>query len=113
MISPMRALSYVAAALALAVSLPAQAEVALPQALALVSTGGDVALRCDGAVCRAEFSAFCLERDKPSPSDGTAYHLVNDGGVSVAGILADGTRIDLPADQLSYRSMRRHLALLR
>ena len=40
---------------------------AAPQALALVATHGKVALNCDGHVCKAEFSTFCLQPDRMSP----------------------------------------------
>jgi hypothetical protein len=56
---------------------------AAPQILGLLATAAPVALTCEGGVCTAELSAFCLQEKRPIPKVGTAY------------LPAPGTRITL------------------
>lgn len=70
------------AALAVSIAVPVQAA---PQVLALVPTVDAVEMTCDGAVCEAELSAFCLQEEAESPRPGTTYRLTGGRGLSVEG----------------------------
>jgi len=83
-----------------------------PQVLALVATLGKVALACEGGECGAEFSSFCLERDRFSPTENTPYVLANSGGITVVGVTGDGREVSFaPGDGLKIRSRRAHVAV--
>lgn len=85
---------------------------AAPQALALVATHGSTPLICEGGVCSAEFSAFCLQHDRASPPQGTAYRLQDSGTVQVTGVTQDGSDVTLdPAKFLKFHSLRTHVAV--
>jgi len=85
---------------------------AAPQALALVATGGDVALVCDGDECKAEMSAFCLQYDRTTPVRGTRYDLVDGSDLILKGQAADGREIVLDAGKLlKFHTERTHLAM--
>jgi len=86
--------------------------IAAPQVLALVATHGGTTLTCDGVVCSAEFSAFCLQQNRSSPPRGTAYRLENAGTLKVIGTTEDGGTIMLdPATDLKFESLRTHVAI--
>jgi len=57
---------------ALAFSQPAKAS-KMTQILGLVATSSPVDLKCNGGICAAEFSSFCLQREQPSPGYNTSY----------------------------------------
>lgn len=46
---------------------------AASQALALLETDGPTPLICAGDVCKAEFTTFCLQKERPLPGAGTPY----------------------------------------
>jgi len=74
--------------LGLAASVAAQAA---PQALALLETGDATSLVCDGGVCKAEFTTYCLQKERPLPAAGTAYELADGGGLRLVLTGADGS----------------------
>lgn len=85
---------------------------AAPQALALVSTGGDVALACRGDQCSAEMSAFCLQPTRTTPVRGTKYNLVDGSDIILKGETADGREIVLDGGEyLRFTSERTHVAV--
>ncbi len=61
----------------------AGAQAATPQILALVETTVPVALHCEGEICQAELSAFCLQREQAPPSHGTPYRQAASGGLEI------------------------------
>lgn len=92
--------------------LPAAARAA-PQALALVMTDVPVPVSCEGGVCRAVLTSFCLERERDTPAAGTAYRLaageltlVVRAGDSVRRLLA-GNLVRLAADRGSHAVVAR------
>lgn len=90
----------------------AMAQAAEPQALALVSTGSPVALRCGGGACTAEFTSFCLQQDRFSPHRGTPYEIVADSDIRLIGMAPDGQGVALdPRQYLRITSARTHLAV--
>jgi hypothetical protein len=85
---------------------------AAPQALALVATQGSTTLICDGAQCAAEFSAFCLQKDRASPPRGTPYQLVGGGALKLVGTTREGKTKTLdPVSALAFHSLRTHVAV--
>ena len=46
---------------------------AAPQILGLVATTAPTPLTCSDGMCSAQFSAFCLQQHRISPTAGTAY----------------------------------------
>ncbi len=46
---------------------------AAPQILGLVASAEPTQLTCTDGVCKAEFSAFCLQEHRKSPNSGTVY----------------------------------------
>ncbi len=85
---------------------------AAPQALALIATQGKVGLTCEGHLCSAELSSFCLDAGRQSPASGTEYHLTGSGLVRLTGTTEDGRTVELDAkSHLRFESARRHLAV--
>ena len=54
---------------------------AAPQALALLETDAPTPLVCADGVCKAEFTSYCLQKERPLPGAGTAYELTGDGSL--------------------------------
>lgn len=82
-----------------------------PQTLALVATDGKVNLTCQGEQCTAEFSSFCLQADRYSPSRGTKYVLAEGNAVRLVGTTKDGREVTLDSGAfLKFESLRTHVA---
>ena len=82
-----------------------------PQSLALVATNGTVDLKCEGAICAAEFSSFCLQADRFSPVEGTKYELAEAGDVRLIGTTSAGRLVNLdPRELLKFETLRTHVA---
>ncbi len=81
---------------ALAVAAPLATASAAPQPLGLVATNGPVPLTCFAGQCAAEFTSFCLQRERSIPLPGTAFRAVGDDFTLIA-IAADGKSVRLPA----------------
>ncbi len=106
----MRMPMFLGAALLVAAYPLAGAEAA-PQVLALLATDGPTVLKCEGGRCAAEFSAYCLQRERPDPDDGIAYQ-ATDGGMTLIVTAADGTRRQIPAaDYVSIVTQRSYTAV--
>ncbi len=102
----------VLAGIALAFACGAGVVQAAPQVLALVSTRDKVELKCGDGECWAEFSAFCLQKDRFAPPPGTPYRLVGGGEVRLVGTTGDGRQVMVDADRyLSFESLRSHVAM--
>jgi hypothetical protein len=83
-----------------------------PQILALVETDAPVPLSCDGDNCRAELSAFCLQRDQAAPQHGTPYQVRNRDSLRLVLRAADGTVLRLAAPaRLAINSVRSYSAV--
>ncbi len=84
---------------------------AAPQVLALLATDGPTALKCEDGRCAAEFSAYCLQRERPDPDDGIAYRATDDGMTLIVSA-GDGTRREIPAaDHVSIVTERSYTAV--
>jgi hypothetical protein len=69
----------------------APAAEASPQILALLSTEGPVPMHCQGAVCTAELSAFCLEKARATPEAGAVYRAAPNATIVLVVTASDGT----------------------
>lgn len=98
--------------LAALIAFGSSAAPAAPQALALVATEERVGLVCQGEVCSAEFTTFCLQPDRFAPSSGTRYRLTQGAAVQLFGTTSDGQQTTLdPQEHLRFESIRGHVAL--
>ncbi len=70
---------------------------AATQSLALLETDGATPLQCDGGTCRAEFSTFCLQKERDLPRAGDPYRLADGGRLTLVLTAQDGTTTRLPA----------------
>lgn len=98
------------AALGLAAAPAAHAS---PQILALLSTEGAVPLHCRGAVCSAELSAFCLERNRATPDAGTAYRAAPNAVLVLVVTGADGSVREIDARRLAEFASARDMTAVR
>jgi len=80
--------------------------VAAPQVLGLVASNGiPTPLDCAGAECTAQFSAFCLQQNRPSPSHGDAYAVAPGGRMTLIVTTNSGETRRLPGERyLEIRS---------
>ncbi len=76
---------------------PLSSALAAPQALALLETGGPVALTCADGVCKAEFSTYCLQQERDLPGAGVAYRVARNGPVRLILTGPDGGIRTMPA----------------
>ena len=79
--------------LAAALGFVANAAMAAPQMLGLVATNAAAPLYCEGGVCTAEISTFCLQEHRGEPARGTAYNLVDPAKIILVARAADGRNI--------------------
>jgi hypothetical protein len=77
--------------------MPLGGAAAAPQILGLVATAEPMPLICAEGICRAEFSAFCLQDKRVPPRSGTAYTVARDKGLTLVVTAADGAQRRLPA----------------
>lgn len=86
---------------------PTGAAQAATQALALLETGASTPLVCEDGVCKAEFSTFCLQKDRPLPEANAPYTLAAGGALHLVLIAADGGVRRVPAaDHIRIYSAR-------
>ena len=72
---------------------------AAPQILAALPVESGVELTCADGVCVAELSTYCLQRERPAPSMGTAYVPATDEQFTLVLANDDGNEIRLPASK--------------
>lgn len=95
----------------LAVAAPWAGAGAAPQILALLETGGPAPLICDDAECSAEFSGFCLQKERPDPKFGTKYR-AEGGELTLVVTDASGAIRRMPAgDYLDIATQRSYTAV--
>jgi hypothetical protein len=70
---------------------------AAPQALALLETGGATPLVCADGVCKAEFTTYCLQKERPLPKAGTPYDVAEGRALHLVLTGSDGTVRRVPA----------------
>lgn len=85
---------------------------AAPQMLGVVASAEPVPMTCEGGVCTAELSAFCLEQGRSGPRDGTAYRAVDPRLVTLLAVAADGSAQSVPAaSPIRFASARGYSAV--
>ncbi len=78
-----------------------------PQILGLLARSEVVPLKCVGGECYAEFSSFCMEPDRFSPSHKTAYYPAQGADLALVATLAEGGELRLPVgDVATFISVR-------
>ncbi len=70
---------------------------AATQALALLETSTATPLNCADGVCRAEFSTFCLQKERPLPKTGAPYSVAAGENLHLLLTARDGAVRRVPA----------------
>jgi hypothetical protein len=84
---------------------------AAPQILALLETDGPSPLICEDGKCSAEFSGFCLQKERPDPKYGAQYR-AEGGDLTLVVTDASGAVSRLPAgDYLDISTLRSYTAV--
>lgn len=91
----------------------APAAEASPQILALLSTDGPVPMDCQGGVCTAELSAFCLEQARATPETGAAYRLAPNAALVLVVTGSDGTVREIDGGALAAFASLRDMTAVR
>lgn len=89
--------SFVFALVAGLVVAPFGAVRAAPQSLALLQTAGPTPLICDGGACKAEFTTYCLQKERGLPATGSPYQAVGNGALHLILTGSDGRVRRIPA----------------
>lgn len=79
-------------------TLGASQATAEPQILGLIASLAPVTLQCQRGECSAEFSAYCIERDRRAPIKGNVYTIYDPATLTVEGVYPDGATIVLSLD---------------
>jgi hypothetical protein len=75
-------------------------------------TEDEIPLNCEERGCQAEFSAFCLQPDRFSPTSGTRYGQVSSDSIILTGHKIGGGVVTLDArESLTFESVRSHVAM--
>lgn len=83
-----------------------------PQMMGLVANNSAVPLQCQRGDCFAEFTAFCLQPERASPVQGTAYRLHDSQLLVAVATTKDNREIKLdPGRHLRIRAARSHVAV--
>ena len=108
----MRAPSFIAALAFAALSLNAPKAVAAPQILAALPVSSGIEIACADGVCAAQLSTYCLQRERPAPSMGTAYVPASASHFTLV-LQSDGGRdVHLPAgDHMRFVENRGFMAV--
>ena len=92
--------------------LAAAPALAAPQILGLIASAEPVPLECWGRECAAEFTAFCLEQHRRSPTRGRAYYPADPASLTVEGVRGDGSVVALDlGGRLAVTTVRSHTAV--
>jgi hypothetical protein len=72
---------------------------AAPQILAALPLHSGIELTCQGGVCAAQLTTYCLQRERPSPTLGTAYVPAKPEHFTLVLQSDDGKEVRLPAGE--------------
>ena len=72
---------------------------AAPQILAALPVESGIELKCSDGICAAELSTYCLQRERPAPSMGTAYVPAKPEQFTLVLAGDDGGEVRLPAGE--------------
>lgn len=95
----MRTNLWIAAAMTAVVFLPAQNVEAAPQILAALPVESGIELSCADGLCAAQLSTYCLQRERPAPSMGTAYVPSHTEHFTLVLSGENGTEVRVPAGE--------------
>ncbi len=85
---------------------------AAPQILAVIASAEPVTLQCERGECRAEFTAFCIEKLRSSPLPGTIYRFHDPNSLVLDGVRRDGSTVRLAGSELlTITTERGHTAV--
>lgn len=107
-----RALATLALSAVLSVVLSTGA-LAAPQILAVAATDMPQPLHCEDGICAAEFSSFCLQKQRSNPAAGTPYKAVSDQSFMLIYDDADGIRHAIPGGGLIQATSNRGFTSVR
>ncbi|MFI4987328.1 MAG: hypothetical protein ACHQF3_07790 [Alphaproteobacteria bacterium] len=97
----------VSALASLGLAFAAGSAAAAPQMLGVVASADPVPMHCEDGTCRAELSAFCLQKERSMPEDGTSYEALDPAKLVLVVKAADGARYSLPAEGYVHLASRR------
>jgi hypothetical protein len=90
----------------------ASGAMAAPQVLGMVASVAPTALTCVDGTCAAEFSTFCLQKDRVPPRSGTVYEVAKGADLTLVVTAADGTVRRVPAaNVINVTSARAYTAV--
>ncbi len=108
----MRRRFILAAAFAAAFTLASYKADAAPQILAALPVESGIDLNCSGGICAAELSTYCLQRERPAPSMGTAYVPAKPEHFTLVLTNDEGAEVRLPAgDHMTFLEHRGFMAV--
>jgi hypothetical protein len=81
----------------LAFAPPLKASESTTQILGLVATANPVELKCANGICAAQFSSFCLQRERPSPGFNASYAPTREQDLTLVLTAHDGSVREIPA----------------
>ena len=81
-----------------AFGLPIANATAAPQILGVVASAEPLPMTCEDGTCAVELSAFCIERDRSTPQDGTPYQALEAGKLTLVVTAADGSERRVAAE---------------
>ncbi|MBO6521945.1 MAG: hypothetical protein JJ900_18170 [Rhodospirillales bacterium] len=85
---------------------------AAPQILAALPVESGIALKCADGICVAELSTYCLQRERPAPSMGTAYVPAKPEQFTLVLSGENGTSVRVPAgDHMTFLEHRGFMAV--
>lgn len=85
---------------------------AAPQMMGLVASNAAQPIQCQRGDCFAEFTAFCLQPERASPVQGTAYRMHDDNRLTAMATTKDGRQIKLNVERhLQIKAERSHVAV--
>lgn len=67
------------------------ASFAATQSLALLETDGAIPLVCENGICKAEFSTFCLQKERDLPRSGDPFTVADGGAITLVLTGTDGS----------------------
>jgi len=105
----MRLILKAAAACVTALSL-SQAAHAAPQLLGVVATVAPLKFECEGGLCRADVSTFCMQSERETPDRHQSYRAHNPDVFRVVASTADGNLVRVALEDAQFRSERGYTA---
>ena len=71
-----------------------------PQILGLIASLEPISLQCERGLCDAEFTSYCIEKQRKPPEMGTVYTIHDPVTLIVEGVRADGAKVRYDAPRV-------------